>query len=414
MILPKKFTYIDLFAGIGGFHCAMDLISDKQAKCLMASEIDPKASKIYQKNFDIAPLGDVRNVDPKKIELPPFDVVCGGFPCQTFSKAGKQNGFKDPRGTLFYEIIRIVKSYEHSQRPKILVLENVRNLIHHDKGATWQTIRHEIKEAGYCVVDEPLVISPLDVGIPQLRDRALIFAVRNDIYNGPLNVHIKRAAHGSGKILKGKWISKNLTPEENKRYSLTKEQTRVLDCWDDFIKGIGPQTIGFPIWSQYFGTDNDISFFPEWKQEFVNKSRILYKNNKVIIDKWLKKWNVRNSLTPTNQKFEWQMGTDYSSVYDGIIQFRTSGVRVKRPTESPALVAMVHRPIIGPYKRFITPRETARLQSFPENYDFDERDFDIYKQLGNAVNVKVIADGTRQFIDFVENALTKGGAKNEN
>ena len=174
MVINKNFTYIDLFAGIGGFHCAMDVVSDGKAKCIYASEIDAAARKVYEDNFGIKPLGDIRQIDPSKYPSP--DVVCGGFPCQTFSKAGKQNGFKDPRGTLFREIIRIIEYYKPEDRPKILLLENVRNLIGHDGGETWKTIKHEIELVGYNIVDEPLVITH-----PSAEGTAFVFRA----YNGP-------------------------------------------------------------------------------------------------------------------------------------------------------------------------------------------------------------------------------------
>ena len=171
MLLPKNFKFIDLFAGIGGFHCAMSKYSDNKAQCVMASEIDENARLIYENNFKIKPLGDIRKINQSDIKEP-YDVVCGGFPCQTFSKAGMQKGFGDPRGTLFKEIIRLISKDKLDDQPKILILENVRNLITHDKGITWNTIRKELIDAGYNVANTPVVVGPKDFGIPQLRERA--------------------------------------------------------------------------------------------------------------------------------------------------------------------------------------------------------------------------------------------------
>ena len=135
---------------------------------------------------------------------------------------------------------------------------------------------------------------------------------------------------------------------------------------------------------------------------------MLYEYNKKAIDKWLKKWNNLSEFSHTEQKMEWQIGTNYKSIWDGIIQFRPSGIRVKQPTESPTLVAMVHVPIIGKYKRYITIKEAAKLQSFPDNYDFtDETEFNAYKQLGNAVNVDVIYNVFKLFIEFIEKETSK-------
>ena len=124
------FTFIDLFAGIGGFRLAMQNLG---GKCVLSSEIDEYAIETYEKNYHIKSAGDVKKIDIN--DIPEHDVLCAGFPCQTFSKAGKQEGFKDQvKGTLFFEIVRILES----KKPKYIILENVRNLISHDKGNTWK------------------------------------------------------------------------------------------------------------------------------------------------------------------------------------------------------------------------------------------------------------------------------------
>lgn len=393
MILKRNFTYIDLFAGIGGFHCAMDEVSQKKAVCLYASEIDKYSAKVYEDNFKIKPLGDICQVDPSKYPSP--DVVCAGFPCQAFSKAGKQNGFKDTRGTLFREIIRIIKFYKSEDRPKILILENVRNLASHDQGNTWLTIRHEIKKAGYNVCETPIIMAPKDIGIPQLRDRAIILAVRNDLYSHPISFPFVRQTHNVTNI--NSIISDDLSGSKK----LSKSQLYALRCWDDFMHHSKQKVIGFPIWSDEFDKNYDLTSYPVWKQDIIKKNRKMYVENKSSIDQWLKKWDVRNKMTPTFRKFEWQANTKISGVFEGIIQFRTSGIRVKRATESPALVAMAHIPIIGPLKRTISIREAARLQSFPDSFRFDEDNRLAYKQLGNAVNVKVIKTSFEIFLKSI-------------
>lgn len=397
MLLKKNFTFIDLFAGIGGFHCAMKEYS-KKSQCIMASEINKEAAKVYFDNYGIKPLGDIKEICGNK--LPDYDVLCAGFPCQTFSKAGAQQGFGDPRGTLFYEIIRLLNEKPFEKRPMILFLENVKNLITHDSCRTWRTIKRSLNQCGYNVIEKPIVIGPKDLGIPQIRDRAIILAVKNDIYSEPIKLNIEQRKNNTTSIYDV--VNNKITKKEKDQYALTEEQLNILKCWDDFYKGIKEKVIGFPVWSDEFGKGYDISIFPEWKQDFIIKNRQLYNNNKVFIDSWLKKWDVRNSFTPTNRKFEWQAGTDMASVFDGIIQFRPSGIRVKRPTESPTLVAMNHRPIIGKYKRFITLKEATKLQCFPENFVFNETESEAYKQLGNAVNVKVIEYVFRTFIDYLE------------
>lgn len=394
MILKKDFTYIDLFAGIGGFHCAMDAVSNGKAKCIFASEIDSKARKIYKDNFGIEPLGDIRLINPKLYEAP--DVVCGGFPCQTFSKAGNQKGFKDSRGTLFREIVRIITSYPKQSRPKILLLENVRNLISHDGGETWKIIRYEIEQAGYNIPDFPIILAPKDIGIPQLRDRAIIMAVRSDLFSKPINLSIKRKKHNVTSI------ESILSDDLFGSSKLTSEELYLLTAWDEFINNINTKVVGFPIWSDEFGKNYSLSKLPKWKRIFIEKNRKLYLENKPFIDSWLKKYEIRKKYKPTMRKFEWQAGSKMKSVFDGIIQFRTSGIRVKLPTESPSLVAMVHLPIIGKLKRTISVREAARLQSFPDDFLFNESSKLAFKQLGNAVNVNVIKYCFKQFLEYID------------
>ena len=403
MILDDNFNFIDLFAGIGGFHCAMEKFSKGKAKCIMASEINVDAKKTYEKYFQMKTLGDITKIT--KDQIPDkFDVVCGGFPCQTFSKAGMQKGFGDPRGTLFREIIRLSENSEdRSKQPKVMILENVRNLITHDNGVTWNTIRRALEDIGYNVIKTPIVVGPKDFGIPQLRERAIILAVRKDLYSGDINIDIKRKPNNSTSIYD--IVDDSLSKEEYAKYRISKKEEEALDAWNAFVKGLNLGIVGFPIWSDEFDNDRDISDLPEWKQEFINKNRKLYLDNKKFIDGWMKKYNVR-SFIPTYRKFEWQVANKIHDVYDGIIQFRPSGIRVKQPTESPTLVAMVHVPIIGKFKRRITINEARKLQSFPDNYDFSkESPFNAYKQLGNAVNVDVIYNVFKTFINFLDEKI---------
>ena len=145
--------------------------------------------------------------------------------------------------------------------------------------------------------------------------------------------------------------------------------------------------------------DNPIdSNYPKWKQLFVGKNRKLYRENREFIDSWLQKYNYLKDFVETHKKFEWQAGNHIKSLWEGIIQFRPSGIRVKRPTEFPALVAMVHVPIIGKYKRRITPKEASRLQSFPDNFIINKIDQQAYKQFGNSVNVEVVLFLANQLI----------------
>lgn len=400
-ILKKDFVYVDLFAGIGGFALAMQKYSDN-SECLFASEINAAAALTYEQNFKHKPLGDIQQLNFNDLYQKNIDVVCAGFPCQTFSKGGKQEGFNDSRGTLFREIIRLIETKQDiKKRPKILILENVQNLINHDSGNTWKTIYNEISNAGYNVIKKPLVASPVDFKIPQLRKRAIILSVRKDIYNGPIDLEIRKVKQNALDI--SKIIQDDLEIIDKVKYQLSKTQLETLNCWNDFIQIIpkNKRVIGFPIWVDEFGLNYDISNLPIWKQLIIKRNRTLYFEYKEKIDKWIEKWKVKDTLNKTMRKFEWQAGKDLDNLFQGIIQFRPSGIRVKRPTEAPALVAMDHRPIYGPQKRYFTPVECLRLQSFPDNFKYIGNEKELFKQLGNAVNVTVIYSIFKDFINYI-------------
>lgn len=163
--LLENYKFIDLFAGIGGFHLAL---SSYGAKCVFASEWDKYASNTYHKNFGIKPDGDITKIEVE--DIPPHDILCGGFPCQAFSISGKQKGFEDTRGTLFFDIARIVQQHQ----PKVLFLENVKNLLKHDSGNTLKTITKTLKELHYSVFYQ--VLNSSNFGLPQNRERLYIVA----------------------------------------------------------------------------------------------------------------------------------------------------------------------------------------------------------------------------------------------
>lgn len=170
-----KFTFIDLFAGIGGFRIAMQNLG---GKCVYSSEFDAQAQKTYLANFGEVPFGDITKESTKRYIPKDFDILCGGFPCQAFSLAGKRLGFKDEtRGTLFFEIEDILRKYQ----PKAFFLENVKGLVIHNKGCTLKTILKHLEDAGYDVVP-PQVLNAMDYGVPQHRERIYIIGFRKDLH----------------------------------------------------------------------------------------------------------------------------------------------------------------------------------------------------------------------------------------
>lgn len=168
--MTKEVRFIDLFAGIGGFRIALNNLG---AKCVFSSEWDKEAQKTYEMNFGEMPAGDITKIDEK--DVPDHDILCGGFPCQAFSISGKQKGFNDVRGTLFFDIVRIVKE----KKPKILFLENVRNLISHDNKKTLNTILRILDEIGYNVFHE--VINASEHGCVTSRKRVYFVCFRKNL-----------------------------------------------------------------------------------------------------------------------------------------------------------------------------------------------------------------------------------------
>ena len=168
--LLKNKTFIDLFAGLGGFRIALESLG---AKCVYSNEWDKFAKEVYYNNFGDIPDDDITKVDEALI--PDHDILCAGFPCQSFSISGKQKGFDDDRGNLFFDIVRIIKH----KKTKIIFMENVKNLVSHNNGRTLLTIKNEIQKFGYSFYYK--VLNATDYGIPQKRERIYIVCFRNDL-----------------------------------------------------------------------------------------------------------------------------------------------------------------------------------------------------------------------------------------
>lgn len=398
----SRFRFIDLFAGIGGFHQAMRYLG---GECLMAAEINQECVKTYNLNYKTIEgtiRGDVTKIDPSSIA--PFDVLCAGFPCQPFSKAGAQQGFQDKtRGNLFYAIMDILDAHPEV---KFIFLENVRNLA--DKSENWDIITSELMKRNFFITKEPVILSPSDFGIPQIRERVYILGIRKDIANGKivadgfvqfedlrLEKHMRTCKMGDA------WSI--LEDSVDDSYIISPEQERMIFAWDEFRKGTGISVIGFPIWLDSFGIgidDDNVVFsaqgyndMPGWKKRFLEHNRKLYLDHRDFIDSWVEKHDMTSKIK-LFKKFEWNCGTDVDDIKNCLIQIRQSGIRAKRPTYYPSLVAIVNTPIIWDKKkshfRRLTPREAANLQSFHASFKFQGGEATQYKQLGNSVNVRIL------------------------
>lgn len=166
----KNYKFIDLFCGIGGFNLAL---SSFGAKCVFASDIDPAAVKTYENNFNIKVSGDITKIEPK--DIPSHDIICAGFPCQSFSISGKKKGLDDPRGRLYKNVVNIAKYH----KPKLIILENVKNLETHNNGETLRQIKNDFRNIGYQIFSQ--VLNASDFGVPQARKRIYFVAFRDDL-----------------------------------------------------------------------------------------------------------------------------------------------------------------------------------------------------------------------------------------
>ena len=374
--------FIDLFCGIGGFHQALRRLG---AKCVLACDIDKDCRDVYLKNYGIKPLSDIKTINPQN--LPDFDILCGGFPCQAFSNGGKKKSFEDERGLLFDEIIRIAKC----KKPKFMFLENVKHILKVSNGDVIEYIKNKIKELEYNLV--LFNMSPHDYGIPQQRERIYFICVRKDIYEKYnsekiiLNPKINSDNIDLNKFLEQE---KNILP----KYFINETILSVLDAWNEIIQQMEPGEKISPtiMINDAFVNYNEDEFksFPKWKQEYIVKNKPLITKYRSILEPWYKKHETLLKKREIYGKLEWQCGPikTNESIYNHLIQIRQSGIRIKKCKYFPTLVAISQIPIYGKQKRYITPRECARLQSFPDDFIFSEDDKKSYKQFGNSVNVE--------------------------
>ena len=210
-------TFIDLFAGLGGFRLALESLG---AKCVYSNEWDKFAQTVYNENFGDMPEGDITKVDENTI--PDHDILCAGFPCQAFSISGKQRGFEDSRGTLFFDVARIVKC----KKPKVVFMENVKNFAAHDNGKTLQVVKATMEELGYSF--DYKVLNATDYGIPQKRERIYMVCFRKDLNCGrfdfpkpfPLSKHVQDF------LLNDESVVSNLYVERSDTYYSIKDDSK--------------------------------------------------------------------------------------------------------------------------------------------------------------------------------------------
>lgn len=427
----EAFRFVDLFAGLGGFHVALH---ELDGRGVFAAEWEPTLNALYKTNFGIDAWGDLNKLSSDEIiaqNVPDHDVLTAGFPCQPFSKAGDQLGFKDTnQGNLFFKVHDILRV----KRPLHFILENVPNILRHDGGRTRATIICLLEELGYSIDVEHF--SPHEFGIPQVRDRAYFVGSLGslDHFEWPAKRKDPTEIHS---VLRHEAPSRRAIPEQT---------MRAIDMWGDFLRR-SPAELklpSFPIWAMEFGAtypyedetppgvwarrptwglrqmgfkgsfgqplectiDEQVRripshasragdfHFPQWKRTFIRQNREFYQANRSWIDPWLARWRPQD-FPSSYQKMEWNAQGEERDIDNFVLQMRASGLRVKRPTTSPSLIAFTQTqvPILGANltgeRRYITPAECAELQCLG-GIQLPESDLDAYKALGNAVNARVV------------------------
>jgi DNA (cytosine-5)-methyltransferase 1 len=398
------FTFVDLFAGIGGFHAAMTALG---GNCVYASEIDPLAAKVYEANWGLKPAGDLTlDANDTTMLVPDHDVLLAGFPCQPFSKSGKQRGMEEARGTLFWNIAKIIEA----RRPRVVLLENVRNLVGPRHRHEWDVIIATLRSLSYRVSETPLIVSPHRIapkfgGSPQVRERVFIAATYDPNFStaDSGNVQVPDMESVTRDWTSSSWdLAKDLPLDKalisETSTALSQQETLWIDAWNDFVVRFRTQEPeyrlpGFPIWVDSWVAEGAL-FIPDetpvWKANFLKKNSAFYVENKKLLDAWLSDWNNLDGFPASRRKLEWQ-AQDSKDLWSTVLHFRPSGIRAKKPTYLPALVAITQTSVVGPLRRKINTREAARLQGFPDWFSFAGQPAAAsYKQLGNAVNVGAV------------------------
>jgi DNA (cytosine-5)-methyltransferase 1 len=433
--------FVDLFSGLGGFHIALRRLGHE---CVFASEIDDNLRLLYIENFpevERTTFGDIRQCRDK---VPPHDILCAGFPCQPFSKSGSQMGMDDKeQGNLFDEIVFVLDKC----RPPYVILENVGNFERHDDGRTWQIVREKLEALGYNIRGTehitsggPGLISPQHLGFPHARERFFIIAKQGNLPENPFPPTNRKHVTNLNTIVQP---STELTAQDLLETRLTNGQRECINHWNQFLSQFPQKTSlpSFPIWGDEIDAtypfldytphkapieelkrslDGHISTaslsleellqllpsyartkdakFPKWKIDFIRCNREWFlKHRECFPQEWIEK--LRH-FPPSFRKLEWNCQGEERNLWKHVLQFRPSGLRVKRYSSSPSLVAMTSTqiPILGPEQRFLTRVEGLRLQGFPDDHKLPKSRDKAFKALGNAVHVGVVEAITKKLL----------------
>lgn len=326
-----QFTFIDLFAGIGGFRLALQELG---GRCVFTSEWETKAQETYFENFGDIPYGDITAQETKAAIPKEFDVLCAGFPCQAFSIAGKRGGFEDTRGTLFYDVAEIIKQ----RRPKAVFLENVKGLVNHKSGKTLNTILNVLRNDLDYIVPDPQILNAKHYGVPQNRERIFIVGFRKEDYN-----------------------------EAAENFQYPKPSKKKVT-----IKNILEKD---PVPARYYLSKQYLNTLIEHKRRHAEKGNGF--GYEIIRED-----EIANAIVVGG------MGRERNLVIDDRLTDFTPETHIKGEINRQGI-------------RKMTPREWARLQGFPDEFEFPVADVHCYKQLGNSVAVPAIKATAEQLLEII-------------
>ncbi|MCT7952503.1 DNA (cytosine-5-)-methyltransferase [Ancylothrix sp. C2] len=405
-----KLKFIDLFCGIGGIRLGFEEAAKTlkiDTECVLSGEINSDAQKVYETNFNHRPVGDIRQLH----EMPACDVLLAGFPCQTFSYAGKKEGFGETRGTLFFEIMRLI---DNNHKPKALIFENVRGLFSHDEGRTVATIKHEMVKRGYSF--DFFLLNSANFQLPQNRVRIYIvgileaspkFSLISDV--GPKDSHSYNPLQLSlfSQPKKNVTVADILEDNPDPKYDCSPQFVEVLKqyCNNDLTRLHGVRLIdyrgGKSVHSWELGlrgscTPAEIELMNKFILKRRNKEFGKHQDGKLLTKEQIASFFEHPNL---DILLESLVTKKYLSLVDGKYKpvsgnFSFEVYKFLDPAKISVTLVASDANRLGIYHnnrvRRITTREAARMQGFPDNFILHPNDNKAYYQLGNSVSVNVV------------------------